>query len=103
MKTKILLTALLGMAAWSFSGVATASWNTGACPGSGTAPCIETEINGNTYHFNGTGGHADIWHGRPAAEGGGDFVFEGDNVDLECALDLNCTLALSGQVKKCLD
>ena len=29
--------------------------------------------NGNTYHFNGSGGHADVWHGLPAAEGGGDF------------------------------
>tara|TARA_R100000963_G_C4621637_1_gene88965 strand:+ start:295 stop:993 length:699 start_codon:yes stop_codon:yes gene_type:complete len=103
MKTKLLLSALLGMAAWSFSSVAIADWDTGACPGSGSAPCIETEINGNTYHFNGTGGHADVWHGRPAAEGGGEFVFEGEGVDLECALDLNCTLALSGQVKKCQD
>ena len=103
MKTKLLLSALLGIAAWSFSGMAAANWNTGACPGGGTAPCIETEINGNTYHFNGSGGHAGIWHGRPAAEGGGDFVFEGDNVELICALDLNCTLALSGQVKKCQD
>ena len=103
MKTKLLLSALLGMAAWSFSGVATADWDTGACPGGGSAPCIETVINGNTYHFNGTGGHAGIWHGRPAAEGGGDFVFEGDSVELNCALDLNCTLALSGQVQKCQD
>lgn len=103
MKTKLLLSALLGMAAWSFSSVAIADWDTGACPGSGSAPCIEAEINGNTYHFNGTGDHADIWHGRPAAEGGGDFVFEGDGVDLACSLDLNCTLALSGQVKKCQD
>ncbi|MAO60697.1 MAG: hypothetical protein CL549_13150 [Alcanivorax sp.] len=103
MKTKLLLSALLGMAAWSFSGVATADWDTGACPGGGSAPCIETEINGNTYHFNGTGGHAGIWHGRPAAEGGGDFVFEGDDVALACTIDLECTLALSGQVKKCQD
>ncbi|QJX01890.1 hypothetical protein HML84_05635 [Alcanivorax sp. IO_7] len=102
MKTKLLLSALLGMAAWSFSGVATAAWSTGACP-AGAAPCIETEINGNTYHFNGSGGASGIWHGRPAAEGGGDFVFEGDNVDLACDLNLNCTLALSGQVKKCQD
>ncbi|MBL7250215.1 hypothetical protein [Alloalcanivorax marinus] len=104
MKTKLLLSALLGMAAWSFSGVATADWDTGACPGGGSAPCIETEINGNTYHFNGTGGHAGIWHGRPAAEGGGDFDFSGDDVDLSCsAASPNCNLTLSGQVKKCQD
>ena len=103
MKTKLLLSALLGMAAWSFSGTAVASWDTGACPGTGTAPCIETEINGNTYHFNGTGGHAGVWHGRPAAEGGGDFEFEGDDVFLECGTDLDCTLNLSGSVKKCQD
>ena len=102
MKTKLLLSALLGMAAWSFSGMAAAAWSTGACP-SGAAPCIETEINGNTYHFNGTGGASGIWHGRPAAEGGGDFVFEGDNVALACTLNLDCTLALSGQVQKCQD
>ncbi len=104
MKTKILLSALLGMAAWSFSGTATANWDTGACPGGGSAPCIETEINGNTYHFNGTGGHAGIWHGRPAAEGGGDFDFSGNGVDLSCdEASPSCNLTLSGQVKKCQD
>ena len=104
MKTKLLLSALLGIAAWSFSGMAAANWNTGACPGGGTAPCIETEINGNTYHFNGTGGHAGVWHGRPAAEGGGAFDFTGEDVDLDCPSGSpSCTLTLSGEVKKCQD
>lgn len=104
MKTKLLLSALLGIAAWSFSGMAAANWNTGACPGGGTAPCIETEINGNTYHFNGSGGHAGVWHGRPAAEGGGDFDFSSSSVDLACTLaSPSCNLTLSGQVKKCQD
>ena len=94
---------LLSLAAWSLSSFAAADWDTGACPGGGSAPCIETEINGNTYHFNGTGGHTDIWHGRPAAEGGGDFVFEGDDADVNCAWNLSCTLAWSGEIKKCQD
>jgi hypothetical protein len=104
MKTKLLLTTLFGVAAWSLSSLAMANWNTGACPGTGTAPCIETEINGNTYHFNGSGGHAGVWHGRPAAEGGGDFDFSDDSVILECPEDrLDCELSLSGEVKKCQD
>ena len=106
MKTKLLLSTLFGMAAWSLSSVAAANWDTGACPQphAGPAPCIETEINGNTYHFNGSGGHAGVWHGRPAAEGGGDFDFSSDQVDLACSLaSPSCNLSLSGQVKKCED
>lgn len=106
MKTKLILSTLFGMAAWSLSSAVAANWDTGACPQphQGPAPCIETEINGNTYHFNGSGGHADVWHGRPAAEGGGAFDFTGNNVDLDCP-DGNpsCTLTLSGEVKKCQD
>ena len=103
MKTKLLLTTLFGVAAWSLSSLAMANWNTGPCT-AGAAPCIETEINGNIYHFNGSGGHAGVWHGRPAAEGGGDFEFSGDNVALDCPdQSVSCTLSLSGQVKKCLD
>ncbi|UWN48416.1 hypothetical protein ASALC70_00596 [Alcanivorax sp. ALC70] len=48
-------------------------------------------------------GHADAWHGRPAAEGGGDFVFEGDNVPFYCDWSVDCTLAWSGKIKKCQD
>ena len=106
MKTKLILSTLFGMAAWSLSSVAAANWDTGACPQphQGPAPCIETEINGNTYHFNGSGGHANVWHGRPAVEGGGDFDFSGDNVLLECDEgNPDCILTLSGQVKKCED
>lgn len=104
MKTKLLLSTLFGVAAWSLSSLAMANWDTGACSGSGTAPCIETEINGNTYHFNGSGGHAGVWHGRPAAEGGGDFEFSGSNVDLSCpSASPSCNLSLGGEVKKCQD
>ena len=105
MKTKLLLSALLGMAAWSLSSVATAGWLTGPCDANpGPAPCIETVINGNTYHFNGTGGHAGVWHGRPAAEGGGDFDFSGSGVALGCpGIEPSCDLVLNGQVKKCQD
>lgn len=104
MKTKLLLTTLFGVAAWSLSSLAMASWDTGPCSGGGSAPCIETEINGNTYHFNGSGGHAGVWHGRPAAEGGGAFDFIGDDVDLTCpGTNPSCTLTLSGEVKKCQD
>ncbi|MFP1679126.1 hypothetical protein ACLD02_10525 [Alloalcanivorax sp. C16-2] len=102
MKIETLFFTLLGLAAWSLSNITVADWDTGACPGGGSAPCIETEINDNTYHFNGTGGHTDTWHSRPAAEGGGDFVFEGD-AGFYCSLNLNCTLAWSGEIKKCQD
>jgi hypothetical protein len=106
MKTKLILSTLFGMAAWSLSSVAAANWDTGACPQphAGPAPCIETEINGNTYHFNGSGGHAGVWHGRPAAEGGGAFDFSGSGVDLTCpGANPSCNLTLSGEVKKCQD
>ena len=40
----------------------------------------------------------------PAAEGGGDFEFSGDNVALDCPdQSVSCTLSLTGQVKKCED
>ncbi len=101
MKTKLLLSAIFGVAAWSLSSMAAASWDSGPCPGTGTAPCIEAVVSGNTYHFNGSGGHAGVWHGLPTT--GADFEFVGTNVDLNCALDLNCTLGLSGKVQKCQD
>ncbi len=104
MNTKLVLTTIFGVAAWSLSSLAMANWNTGPCSGSGSAPCIETEINGTTYHFNGSGGHAGVWHGRPAAEGGGDFEFTNESVILECPSDrLDCELTLSGEVQKCQD
>ncbi len=56
MKIATLPLTLLGLTAYSLSSITVADWDTGACPGGGSAPCIETEINGNTYHFNGTGG-----------------------------------------------
>ncbi len=80
-----------------------ANWDSGACPQphQGPAPCIETEINGNTYYFNGNGGHVGGWHGRPAAEGGGEFNFSGTHLEFTCTW--GCNLALSGEVKKCQD
>ena len=103
MKIKLLLSTIIGIAAWSLSSVAAAnSWDTGACPdpNPGPAPCIETVVNGNTYHFNGSGGHAGVWHGVPAQEGGGDFSFSGPS-RLECDIGIDCTLELAGEVKKC--
>ena len=102
MKTKLLLSAIFGVAAWSLSSMAAASWDSGPCPGTGTAPCIEAVVSGNTYHFNGSGGHAGVWHGLPTT--GADFEFVGDNVELGCgSLGLDCTLSLGGKVKKCQD
>jgi hypothetical protein len=107
MNRAFLLSTILGVAAWSLSSIASANWDTGACPQphEGPAPCIETEINGNTYHFNGSGGHAGGWYGRPAAEGGGEFDFSGTNLDFECNSVSwgGCNLALSGEVKRCQD
>ena len=103
METKPIFLALFGVAVWSLSSFTTASWNTGPCSSAGTAPCIETEINGNTYHFNGGGSHAGVWHGRPAAEGGGDFSFSGFFA-LACdGPPSDCILNLTGEVKKCQD
>jgi len=106
MHTKLLLSTLLGAAVWSHSSVAMASWDFGACPQphTGPAPCIETEINGNTYHFNGSGRHAGAWHGVPVAEGGGDFQFSGDTVDFACtSVSISCQMSARGEVKKCQD
>lgn len=101
MKTKLILSAIFGVAAWSLSSLAAASWDPGPCPGGGSAPCIEAVVNGNTYHFNGTGGHAGVWHGLPTT--GADFEFSGPT-DLSCdSIDLDCTLTLGGKVQKCQD
>lgn len=104
MNKTMALSALTCLAIWSISSVAAANWDSGACPQphAGPGPCIETEINGNTYHFNGSGGHAGDWHGLPAAEGGGPFQFEGSSIDLRCGpATPSCNLTLSGEVKKC--
>jgi hypothetical protein len=106
MNRKLLLSTILGASAWSLSSVASANWDTGACPQphSGPAPCIETEINGSTYHFNGSGGHADVWHGVPAAEGGGDFQFSSSDVDVTCTTsNPSCAFSSRGEIKKCQD
>lgn len=100
MKMKLALSTLLGVAAWSLSSMAMA-WVSGPCPGGTAAPCIEVVENGNTYHLNGTGGAAGTWWGLPST--GADFAFSGSNVDLQCALNLNCTLTLRGKVQKCQD
>lgn len=74
------------------------------CPTQAWPPCFETEINGNIYHFNGGGGHADDWHGLPAAEGGGGFEFSRDDVDFACpSANPRCNMTLSGEVMKCQD
>lgn len=103
MKIKLLLSAFIGMAAWSLSSVAAANWDSGPCPQphQGPAPCIEMEDdNGDFWHFNGDGSHAGVWHEHPL---GGDLSFSGSTT-LGCdGLDLNCTLTLSGEVKKCQD
>lgn len=101
MRTKLLLSTIAGIAAWSISQGVFAGWLPGQCDSNpGPAPCIEAKINGTYYHFNGNGGHAGEWHGSPT---GGDFMFSGPS-ELNCLdIDANCTLALYGQVMKCED
>lgn len=102
MKGKILLSTLLTATIWSLSSLALADWDAGPCPGGGTAPCIEAEVSGNTYHFNGTGDHAGEWHGLPTT--GEDFEFVADHVDWGCGgLNWDCSLSWSAKVKKCQD
>lgn len=105
MKAKLMISAFLGMAAWSVSNISLAGWDEGPCPQphTGPAPCIEVLDNNDVYwHFNGDGSHADIWHGAPPA-GANDLSFSGPS-DLDCGdLGANCTLTLNGQVKKCQD
>ncbi|MFP1682781.1 hypothetical protein ACLD0W_09730 [Alloalcanivorax sp. C16-1] len=101
MKRKILLSAFLATATWSLPGLATADWDTGPCPGSGTAPCIEAEVSGTTYHFNGTGDHAGEWHGLPTT--GEDFVFSGATTWGCSGLNANCTWNWGVKIKKCQD
>ena len=101
MKRKLLLSAFLAAATWSLSSLASADWDTGPCPGGGTAPCIETEVSGTSYHFNGAGDRAGEWHGLPTT--GEDFEFSGP-MRWNCGgFQLNCTLAWKGNIKKCHD
>ena len=101
MKRKLLLSVLLTTATWSLSSLATANWDTGPCPGGGTAPCIEAEVSGTTYHFNGTGDHAGEWHGLPTT--GDDFQFSGATVWGCSGLNVNCTWSWGAKIQKCQD
>lgn len=99
MKWRLIFTTLFATATWSLSSLAAADWDTGPCPGSGTAPCIEAEISGNAYHFNGTGDHAGEWHGLPTT--GENFEFTGA-FSWDCSgLSLECTTTWAGKIKKC--
>lgn len=100
MKREIVLSTLLGAAAWALSNWAMA-WDSGPCPGGDASPCIEVVEHGNTYHINGSGQHAGVWYGLPST--GADFAFSGSNVDMQCAMNFHCTLTLRGKVKKCQD
>ena len=101
MKRKFLLSAFLVAATWSLSSLATADWDTGPCPGGGTAPCIEAEVSGTTYHFNSSGDHAGEWHGLPTT--GEDFEFIGATEWTCHGLDFNCTWTWGAKIKKCMD
>lgn len=100
MKAKIIMLSALGVASFGLTQAASASWDSGACSGGGSAPCIEWSDGSNTYHFNGSGGHAGDWHGHP---GGGDFEFTGPT-NLVCdGIPVDCDLTLYGQVRKAYD
>lgn len=101
MKQQRLLLALLASAICSLASPVTADWDTGPCPGGGTAPCIEAEVSGNTYHFNGTGDHAGEWHGLPTT--GEDFEFSGATAWGCRGRNFNCTLTWGARIKKCQD
>ena len=100
MKRKFILLIIFAFSAISLSLPASAGWEPGPCPQpSGPAPCIESNTaSDGVWHFNGSGGHADEWHGAPS---GGDIIFSG-NANLACSgLNIECDLALIGQIKKC--
>lgn len=100
MKRETLLSIFLGAAAGSLSSLAAAAWETGPCSGGGSGPCIETKVNGSTYHFNGSGWHAGEWHGLPTS--GVNFQFSG-STQWNCGSIWECTQTWSGKVKKCQD
>lgn len=79
-----------------------ASWENGGCPSSpaGIAPCIEWSDGVDIYHFNGSGGHAEDWHGHP---NGGDFVFTGATFLVFHDIALDCDLTWNGQISKTYD
>lgn len=100
-----------GLALLGTSQFASAGWVAGQCTSTGPAPCIEY-FNGTSWsHFNGDGGHADIWHG-PSGDAPDDqdpgtrtntFEFCGDT-SLTCgSAVVECELCLYGQVRKCYD
>ena len=101
MKRKLLLSIFLATVTWSLTGIASADWDAGPCPGGGTAPCIEAEVSGTTYHFNGTGDHAGEWHGLPTT--GEDFEFSGVTEWGCSGLYWNCTATWGAKIKKCQD
>ncbi|GAA5138833.1 hypothetical protein [Alloalcanivorax gelatiniphagus] len=101
MKRELLLSAFLAAATWSLPNLASADWDTGPCPGGGTAPCIEAEVSGTTYHFNGSGDHAGEWHGLPTT--GEDFEFIGPTQWGCNGLNWNCTVTWTNKIKKCQD
>ncbi|MFP1682780.1 hypothetical protein ACLD0W_09725 [Alloalcanivorax sp. C16-1] len=101
MKRDLLLSAFLAAATWSLSSLAAADWDTGPCQGGGTAPCIEAEVSGTTYLFNGSGDYAGEWHGLPT--NGEDFEFSGATTWGCSGLNFNCTWTWGAQIKKCQD
>ncbi|SOC28046.1 hypothetical protein SAMN05877962_1322 [Alloalcanivorax xenomutans] len=97
MKAKIIMLSALGVASFGLTQAANASWDSGACPQphTGPAPCVERNINGTWEHFNGDGSHADEWHGP--------IEFVGTST-LGCSIaTAECTLSLTGNVKKFQD
>lgn len=96
---KLVLASAFGMSLMGLSQISTAGWTSGACPQphTGSAPCVERTSDGGTTweHFNGSGGHADDWHGP--------FEFVGTST-LGCSfIQPTCTLSLTGNVKKFQD
>lgn len=96
-KLKVILTILVLVV---YSG-AEAGWDAGLCPVTGATPCIEHSYNGTSYHINGTGDHADQWHGNINDQ---DFTFRGDFV-FTCPnmAPTSCELQVETEIKKFQD
>tara|TARA_Y100001001_G_scaffold143632_1_gene149094 strand:- start:4502 stop:5266 length:765 start_codon:yes stop_codon:yes gene_type:complete len=109
---KVIVTSVMGLGLLSASQLASAGWDSGACPRphQGPAPCIELQLRDDSWvHFNGNGGHAGDWHGYPASgsDPAQDFTFTG-YTDLGCEVlgtpqSFNCELSLEGEVRKFQD
>lgn len=95
-RIKRILASAFGVSLMGLSQMSAADWHPGACaqPHTGPAPCVErTSDGGATWeHFNGSGDHADDWHGP--------FSFSGTSA-IGCSfLKFYCDMKITSELRE---